>query len=368
MKRTPLYEQIKLYIKQLIADNAETDGYTLPSESQLVQSFSVSRITAKRTLDDLEAEGLVVRIKGKGTYISPEITPQKAIALLNQPDKAKSKISTKNVLSVIVPDFTSRYYINIISGIFDCTEKHDWLVQIANTNVQREREIEAIRKTRLFSDGMIICPIDYKNYDKDVIRLSLRNYPFCFIDNNLLDTNIPCVLSDNIDAMHKATSYLIEKGKKNIAYITLSEAHDLSLQERLQGYLNALNDFGIERNDELIKNSWTHVDIFVNDAIEKFLTEHPEVDGIITSICGIGIKTAQILLSLGNRELLDNLIIFDDEFDKLIDLLAFRPKFIRQDARRIGYTAAEIAIKQHDAPDNAIRQTIVRIPTEQHFD
>ncbi len=368
MKRTPLYDQLKLYLKQLIADNAETDGYALPSESQLVHSFSVSRITAKRALDDLAAEGLVVRVKGRGSYISPEITRQKAIALLNQPDKAKSKITTKNVLSVVVPDVTSRYYINIISGIFECTEKHDWLVQLANTNVQREREIEAIRKMRLYSDGMIICPIDYKNYEIDMIRLSLRNFPFCFIDNNLLDTNIPCVLSDNIDAMYKATTYLIDKGKRNIAYITLPETNDLSLQERLKGYLQALEDREIERNDDIIKNSWTHIDIFVNYAIENFLSEHREIDGIITSICGIGIKTAQILIARDDKELLDNLIIFDDEFDKLIDLLLFRPKFIRQDARRIGYTAAEIAIKQHDTPDNGIRQTIVRIPTEQHFD
>ena len=47
MKRTPLYEQLKLYIKQLIADNAEKEDYVLPSESQLVHAFSVSRIDRK---------------------------------------------------------------------------------------------------------------------------------------------------------------------------------------------------------------------------------------------------------------------------------------------------------------------------------
>ena len=123
MKRTPLYEQLKLYIKQLIADNAEKEDYVLPSESQLVHAFSVSRITAKRTLNDLEDEGLIVRVKGRGSYISPHITRKEAMALLNQPEKNKSKITTKNVLSVIVPDITSRYYINIVNGILACTEK-----------------------------------------------------------------------------------------------------------------------------------------------------------------------------------------------------------------------------------------------------
>ncbi len=368
MKRTPLYEQLKLYIKQLIAENAERDDYVLPSESQLVHSFSVSRITAKRTLNDLEAEGLIVRVKGKGSYISPDVTRQHAMALLVQPEKSKTKISTKNVLSVIVPDITSRYYINILNGILACTEEHDWLVQIANVNVQHEKEIEAIRKMRLFSDGMIIFPIDYKNYEKDMIRLSFRNYPFAFIDNNMLNTNIPCVLSDNVEAMYKATEYLIKKGKKNIAYITLPETNDLSLEERLQGYLQALRDNGMQVNDDIIKKDWSHIDIFMNNVLKDFIMEHSEIDGIITSICGIGINMARTLIALGNKELLDNLIIFDDEFDRLLDLLVFRPKFIRQDAQRIGYTAAEIVIEQHDAPQNRIQQTIVRIPTEQHFD
>ena len=368
MKRTPLYEQLKLYIKQLIADNAGKEDYSLPSESQLVHAFSVSRITAKRTLNDLEDEGLIVRVKGKGSYISPRITRKEAMALLNQPEKNKSKITTKNVLSVIVPDITSRYYINIVNGILACTEEHDWLVQIANVNVQREKEIEAIRKMRLFSDGMIIFPIDYKNYEKDMIRLSFRNYPFAFIDNNLFNTNIPCVLSDNADAMYKATEYLIGRGKRNIAYLTLPETNDLSLEERLQGYLQALEQNGMEIREELIAKHWTHIDIFVNGAIKTFLQEHPEVDGIITSICGIGIITAKILIDAGNTKLLDNLIIFDDEFDKLVDLLSFRPKFIRQNAEKIGYTAAEIVINQHDAPENRIQQTILRIPTELHFD
>jgi GntR family transcriptional regulator len=41
----------------------------LPSENQLAAAFGVSRMTARRALVELEAEGLVERIRGKGTYI-----------------------------------------------------------------------------------------------------------------------------------------------------------------------------------------------------------------------------------------------------------------------------------------------------------
>ena len=71
MKRAPLYEQLKLYVRQLIADNAGKKDFLLPSEASLSQTFSVSRITAKRTLNDLEEAGLVVRKKGKAPISPP---------------------------------------------------------------------------------------------------------------------------------------------------------------------------------------------------------------------------------------------------------------------------------------------------------
>lgn len=42
---------------------------TLPSENQLAATFGVSRMTARKALVELEAEGLVERIRGKGTYV-----------------------------------------------------------------------------------------------------------------------------------------------------------------------------------------------------------------------------------------------------------------------------------------------------------
>lgn len=367
MKRAPLYEQLKLYVRQLIADNAGKKDFLLPSEASLSQTFSVSRITAKRTLNDLEEAGLVVRKKGKGTYISPDVTRERAESLLGKSQPPKIYSTNSNTLSVIVPDITSRYYINILNGILHYTEQNNWLVQIANTNVSQEKEIEFIKNMRFYSNGMIIFPVNYNTYAKEVIRLSFKNYPFVFIDNYLYNTNIPCIVSDNFDALYKATQYLIGKGKRNIAYITFPEKNDLSLEERYLGYEAALKDNGLPVRKELIFNSYSHTQVMVDNKIREFLKNGKEIDGVLTSICGLGIIAAREMLNMGLTELLDNLIIFDDEFDRLTDLLKFRPKFIRQDAYRIGYTAAEILINQFSNPEPAISQTIIRIPTELHL-
>ncbi|HSO19714.1 MAG TPA: GntR family transcriptional regulator [Desulfosarcina sp.] len=60
-----------LFIKQQLLQGMRTKRFTdmLPSENQLAAAFGVSRMTARRALVELENEGLVVRVRGKGTFI-----------------------------------------------------------------------------------------------------------------------------------------------------------------------------------------------------------------------------------------------------------------------------------------------------------
>jgi len=67
--RTPLYHQIYLILRQKIVDGIYPFDGRLPGEQDLVEIYGVSRITAKRALDELAAEGLVVRERGRGTRV-----------------------------------------------------------------------------------------------------------------------------------------------------------------------------------------------------------------------------------------------------------------------------------------------------------
>ena len=67
---TPLYHQIYLVLRNKILDGEYGLGSLLPSEQQSAKQFGVSRITAKRALNDLAADGLVVRERGRGTRVT----------------------------------------------------------------------------------------------------------------------------------------------------------------------------------------------------------------------------------------------------------------------------------------------------------
>lgn len=67
---TPLYHQIYVLLREQIVSGTYADGERVPSEHEIEDTFGVSRITAKRALDELAAEGLVTRQRGTGTVVT----------------------------------------------------------------------------------------------------------------------------------------------------------------------------------------------------------------------------------------------------------------------------------------------------------
>lgn len=66
----PMYQQIKCAIKNNIYNGVIKDKEVLPSIRQLAKELNVSMITVKRAYSDLEYEGLVSTVSGRGTFIS----------------------------------------------------------------------------------------------------------------------------------------------------------------------------------------------------------------------------------------------------------------------------------------------------------
>jgi GntR family transcriptional regulator len=65
----PYYQQLKRILVQDIERN-HGEGDLLPSESELCRQYSVSRTVVRQALGELENEGLVLKVKGKGTYVT----------------------------------------------------------------------------------------------------------------------------------------------------------------------------------------------------------------------------------------------------------------------------------------------------------
>lgn len=62
------YARVKQFLKQGLADGSWAPGELMPSEAELVAQFGVSRMTVNRAIRELQAEGLVERAQGVGTF------------------------------------------------------------------------------------------------------------------------------------------------------------------------------------------------------------------------------------------------------------------------------------------------------------
>lgn len=65
----PLYYQVKEVIKEKIKCGEWKNDEKIPNELELVNQFSVSRSTVRQAILELVAEGLLIRRKGRGTFV-----------------------------------------------------------------------------------------------------------------------------------------------------------------------------------------------------------------------------------------------------------------------------------------------------------
>ena len=71
----PIYEQIKQQLKEYIIAGELKEGEPLPSIRNLARDLKISVITTKRAYEELEKEGLVYSVAGKGFYVdNPDIS------------------------------------------------------------------------------------------------------------------------------------------------------------------------------------------------------------------------------------------------------------------------------------------------------
>lgn len=69
----PLYVKLKNMIEQAMADGRLKHGDALPAERDIADAAAISRVTVRKAIDDLVEQGLLVRRRGSGTFVSKPV-------------------------------------------------------------------------------------------------------------------------------------------------------------------------------------------------------------------------------------------------------------------------------------------------------
>ncbi len=83
----PIYEQISSQIKAMIIKGELSEGEVLPSIRGLAKDLQISVITTKRAYDELEKEGFIETMQGKGSFVAvqnKELMKEKKLKIIEE--------------------------------------------------------------------------------------------------------------------------------------------------------------------------------------------------------------------------------------------------------------------------------------------
>ena len=113
----PIYEQITSQMKNMILSGKLEEGSQLPSIRALAKDLRISVITTKRAYEELERDGFIITVAGKGSYVAENNS-----AVLKE---EKMKQLEENVRRLIEEAYNSGISKEEVKEIFDiCLEEY----------------------------------------------------------------------------------------------------------------------------------------------------------------------------------------------------------------------------------------------------
>ena len=90
----PIYEQVKFGLRRLILTGVLNPDDKMPSVRELSAQLAINPNTVQRAYRELEAEGYIYSVPGKGSFVSPDCKPdaERMNALLKQLDEAVAEL------------------------------------------------------------------------------------------------------------------------------------------------------------------------------------------------------------------------------------------------------------------------------------
>lgn len=215
-----------------------------PTVKDVARLANVSVATVSRVINDLggyseETKENVMKIVEKIGYQRNAIA--RGLVMKNT-----------HTIGVLLPDVSTNFYAEILNGIQDTAHQNGYSVVACNAGRDAIMALDYLRVlAERQVDGIIIISLEFKEeYYK---AIEVLNIPYILVSTMSYRFQVPYVKVNDQQAAYTATQYLIEKGHKEIAMIAGGENDPIAGTPRVQGFIHALGDYGLNVNPKLIK-------------------------------------------------------------------------------------------------------------------
>lgn len=230
------YMHIVEQIKENIARGILVPQDQLPSENELMAEFGVSSITVRKAMETMVRQGIVYRVKGKGTYVADPQSGQESaddcrkVYLIFDVEAALDASLTRIVQGI------QRYYQNKKSQLV--LENYAFCEEYLRDGQGKKEDAGFI---------IYISAMDDEKKLENLRRLSNAGVKFVCIDRYLGHYPVNYVGCNNHDGAYSAVEHLVGLGHRQIGFVY--ERPEISSEkERFDGYANAMTDHGLKEH------------------------------------------------------------------------------------------------------------------------
>jgi DNA-binding LacI/PurR family transcriptional regulator len=288
-KSLPIHKQLYQILRGPIMSGAYRSGTKLPTETELTEIHGVSRITVRRALQELAAEGLVEGRQGQGTFV------RSGASIIAKP---RYLLIDSDISSVTYP-----YTQMILKGLQGGSRNTGFRLEIfVKTHGQEYSARDAMASDLIESadfDGVIALSGCLKSAEAQ--RLEKRDIPIVLVghmyETFTLGPKVVNVDCDGKLALFKLLTHLLQAGYHKIGYI----GKPLSEYEPHKELISStFADAGLEFDP----NCYEPSDYGVNPATQaccRLLKKHPDLRAVVTNDDLQAVGALQYLRSVGKN-------------------------------------------------------------------
>ncbi len=210
---------------------------------QVALRASVSKATVSRVLNNSKPVNEETRQRVMQAIEELEFTPNPA---------ARSLVYKKSkIIGLIVTDISNLFVSVLVRGIEEIAYSKGYSILICNSYKSTSKEIEllSVLKSKRV-DGIIFLTSNLRPEHKKVIKSSSE--PFALVNAGCDKLGAISVSIDNFKAAYDMTSYFLDKGYTKVGMIYTYFEDKYSGEERYQGYRQALKDYDVEYDEQLV--------------------------------------------------------------------------------------------------------------------
>lgn len=354
-----LYERVYDHVLRQIRNENLRPGERVPSEKELAELFGVSRITSKRALRMLAEAGVVHRRRGMGSFVTDDV--QRIDAVRPTTSRPRERPPSSGCLALVLPDASEAYGLGLLCAIEERSAELGYHLVVRRTRDSQQVEEQAIESLTGGAggaggpvvDGLIVFPVHGEFYNASLVRLVLDRSPLVLVDRQLRGIPACAVSTDNAAAAHALTAAVLDQGHDRVAFLSPPVENTSSIEERMQGYRDALRERGYRGEAERCFTEFhsTLPNVRSDDdaqadraALRAFLERDPGITGFVACEYNIAVLLRQVLDDMGVWRPDRQLIGCFDSPETPSD--AGRFVYVKQDQREMGRRAVDLLVAQ----------------------